>query len=108
MALEKSMDSISVGLEKIIAHNELLRNREIEHLKQIEKLKNLLSMEQEPSIWRDIDKHPLPANIEPCKIDLKLDCESILKDCIMYDTEYILFRGHLIIIKSITQWRDAK
>lgn len=43
MRLEKSMNSISIGLEKIIAHNELLRKREIEHLRKIEELKELLS-----------------------------------------------------------------
>lgn len=43
MRLEKSMDSISLSLDKIIAHNELLRKREIEHLRQIEELTDLLS-----------------------------------------------------------------
>lgn len=43
MTLKNSMDSISLGLDKIIAHNELLRNREIEYLIQIEALKSQLT-----------------------------------------------------------------
>ena len=63
-------------------------------------------------IWRDIDKHPLPE--KTCKIDLKLDCGSILIRC---QRNYYMdigsgncdFRGEDVeYIGEITKWRLSK
>jgi hypothetical protein len=67
-------------------------------------------MTHKPRIWRDIDKHPLPD--ENCRIDLKLECGSIMIGCNYdaYNNAFSWVRHSYWDAEYLcpTQWRDAK
>lgn len=56
-------------------------------------------------IYQDIDKHPLPEMSR--KIDVKIECGSVLIGCSQH-YGYIIFNGHLLSSIRITQWRYSK